>query len=568
MKRWPVVILVVMAVLGAVVPGCRHVPQYYSRLTAADSLMRTNPDSALALLEALTPSPAWGEVARSDGGGEATLTTEADRAYYDLLLTQARYKAYITATSDSDINRALAYYRAHPTDREKLTRALIYKGAVMEELGHPDSAMLYYKTAEATAAPDDYFNLGYTKMRMGTLYRDYYSMDGKPLELYEEALPLFIKCNNLDYEYICLNHIGCSYRESDPLKAEGLLRRALSISLHKKDTVNYLEDLHALTVLYYYNKDYTKALDLIHTASFLNKSKMSFSFCTTAANVYAKMGLPDSALSFLKLASQLDYLDNDEYKMYFLESEAEIKLAQGDTLNYMRLTQQESRISDSLIMNTQKPAITKIENTFYKVNMEATNKRLSKAMNVILVAIFMTIILALGIIAYNRRANAYRLIINELRKESGKQLKNLDELQKKFDSLQIQDNNIRQFIATQLDMLRGITANCYHAPNNKLNEEIKKTIAFQDENKHMWLLIYDYIDAEYNNIISDTHKKFPGLNDKEVLLLALSCMNFSYIRITRILGCPNPTRVRTLKTRLAETIGYPINDYISFFNHH
>ena len=31
----------------------------------------------------------------------------------------------------------------------------------MEELGHPDSAMHYYKTAEATAAPDDYFNLAY-----------------------------------------------------------------------------------------------------------------------------------------------------------------------------------------------------------------------------------------------------------------------------------------------------------------------------------------------------------------------------------------------------------------------
>ena len=29
----------------------------------------------------------------------------------------------------------------------------------MEELGHPDSAMHYYKTAEATAAPDDYYNL-------------------------------------------------------------------------------------------------------------------------------------------------------------------------------------------------------------------------------------------------------------------------------------------------------------------------------------------------------------------------------------------------------------------------
>jgi hypothetical protein len=48
----------------------------------------------------------------------------------------------------------------------------------------------------------------------------------------------------------------------------------------------------------------------------------------------------------------------------------------------------------------------------------------------------------------------------------------------------------------------------------------------------------------------------------------LSCMNFSYIQMAIILGYPNPTSVGTLKTRLAEKIGYPINDYISFFNHH
>jgi hypothetical protein len=42
-----------LMVLGAVVPGCNRVPRYDGRLTAADSLMRDDPDSALAVLEAL-----------------------------------------------------------------------------------------------------------------------------------------------------------------------------------------------------------------------------------------------------------------------------------------------------------------------------------------------------------------------------------------------------------------------------------------------------------------------------------------------------------------------------------
>ena len=89
-----------MAVLGPVGSGCRRaVMRYDGRLVVADSLMAVAPDSALAVL---------GDLATD------SLASEGDRAYRDLLLTQARYKAYVSATSDSTINRALDYFRAHP----------------------------------------------------------------------------------------------------------------------------------------------------------------------------------------------------------------------------------------------------------------------------------------------------------------------------------------------------------------------------------------------------------------------------------------------------------------------
>ena len=106
MKHLPVVILLMVAALVAVVTGCRGEVRYDARLTAADSLLTTAPDSALALVTALD---------------SASLASEGDRAYHDLLVTQARYKCYITATSDSDINRALAYNRAHDGEQEKLS---------------------------------------------------------------------------------------------------------------------------------------------------------------------------------------------------------------------------------------------------------------------------------------------------------------------------------------------------------------------------------------------------------------------------------------------------------------
>ena len=146
MQRQPISPLIIILAVVAFLTACTPAAHYDGRLAAADSLMHDRPDSALAILQALHPD---------------SLATQGDHAYRDLLLTQARYKCYITATTDSAINRALHYYRRHSHEQEKLTRAYIYKGAVMEELGHPDSAMHYYKTAEATAAPDDYFNLAY-----------------------------------------------------------------------------------------------------------------------------------------------------------------------------------------------------------------------------------------------------------------------------------------------------------------------------------------------------------------------------------------------------------------------
>ena len=39
--------------LVAMVTGCHRAPRYDSRLMAADSLMRSNPDSALAIINAV-----------------------------------------------------------------------------------------------------------------------------------------------------------------------------------------------------------------------------------------------------------------------------------------------------------------------------------------------------------------------------------------------------------------------------------------------------------------------------------------------------------------------------------
>ena len=221
MKRLPVVILVMLVVLVAVVTGCSRAPHYDSRLVAADSLMRTLPDSTLALVEAVSPD---------------SLSSEGDRAYHDLLLTQARYRCNIIATSDSDINRALAYYRSHPADREKLTRAYLYKGAVMEELDYIDSAMLFFKQAQATADIRDYANLGQINTRIANLYRRYYGDSEICFTKYKQALHYYQLTGNKPLQQNCFFNMANCAADSAIANYEQYYRQAYNLAVELDDS--------------------------------------------------------------------------------------------------------------------------------------------------------------------------------------------------------------------------------------------------------------------------------------------------------------------------------------------
>ncbi|MBR5727871.1 MAG: tetratricopeptide repeat protein, partial [Muribaculaceae bacterium] len=91
MKHLSAITLIILLLLIS----CRQERAVSPRLVELDSLIAVAPDSAAALLEAI---PA------------ASLHDPEDRAYHALLITQAKYKAYIPATSDSAINLAVDYY--------------------------------------------------------------------------------------------------------------------------------------------------------------------------------------------------------------------------------------------------------------------------------------------------------------------------------------------------------------------------------------------------------------------------------------------------------------------------
>jgi len=125
-------ILTILA--GCMFAGCGG-RKVNNMLAHADSLIsKEQDDSAMAVLEKM---------------GEKGLIDEGDIAYYNLLMTQVRYRLYLPPLPDSTmINKSIEYFKGNGKDNEMLTRSYYYKGVTDEERGNVKSAILNLKNAE------------------------------------------------------------------------------------------------------------------------------------------------------------------------------------------------------------------------------------------------------------------------------------------------------------------------------------------------------------------------------------------------------------------------------------
>ena len=123
-------ILALLLILAST--ACQHRTPITSVFAEAESLMYTHPDSALTLLQAI-PNP-------------EQLTGKA-QADYALLLTQAKSRNRIYATSDSLIRIAVDYYQ-HSGEMGQKAKTLLYLGDVLMDMERYADATLPLKQAE------------------------------------------------------------------------------------------------------------------------------------------------------------------------------------------------------------------------------------------------------------------------------------------------------------------------------------------------------------------------------------------------------------------------------------
>jgi tetratricopeptide (TPR) repeat protein len=514
-------------------------------LCRADSLMNNHPDSAYAILQ---------KAGKQDN--------KRDRAYYDLLITEAKYKVYIPATSDSLINVAVDYFSDNK-DREKNTRAMIYKGAVMSELGNAEEAMKWYKRAESNAAKDDYYNLGYSKMRIAELYQNQFIADSTAILKYKEALPYFNRLSNVNYQLKCLGEIGGIYRKFNDDSAMFYINK--SIKLAKETGHNY--DLYvSYTILagyYYFKNDYKKAKDIAvftinNGAEYLDATE-SYYF---ASDSYAILGNVDSAEYYLKMFPKSL---NAPQRIEYYGSLADIEKAKGNLSKFIVYFKKSEFINDSIANNSLQFRLHDTEQKYDNLGLSLRNEQMKSEINRLamaaLIAVILVLVTLIIIMRYRHNAKVDKIEIDAMRYE----------LEQSLEMISAKDDinaDLKRTIDSQISITKDLveTSYKYEFDTAKFMKRFRESMTEGKSGSDFLASMRPYVNATHNDMLTRIQSEFPALTSDDIDVISMVCCNFPLNVMMLYLGYTNTHSVSNKKHLIAKKLGaQTIEDYIKTF---
>ena len=279
MKNNIALIILLIAFLSV---ACNERQSNNRQLILADSLMQSRPDSALCILQDISMEK---------------LTTQADSAYYVLLLTQARDKNYVVQTDDSLIRYAVAYY-----DKTNDVR--------MQAKAH------YY---------------------WGCVYRDM----NRQAEAFREfliAAPLTEKAKEKRQLGLVYNNIGFIYNiQGFNEKADSIYQLMEVIAQEVKDTVLWSEALSRQASINlmkggnYFSMTEQKLLNAFVVADKMEHNGLKADISASLSNLYSRMNQGEKALYYAKLNLSLRKDTARSYHAFLILGDAYYKCEQYDS---------------------------------------------------------------------------------------------------------------------------------------------------------------------------------------------------------------------------------------------
>lgn len=528
-------LLYVFLLFALCVVGCSR--KVDSRLVLADSLVENRPDSAYVILRSVNPD--------SLSGGE-------NRALYSLLMSQAMYKCNVRAKNDSLINIAVDYYKS-TDNRANYARSLLFKGAVLYEMGEKEEALRFYKQAESVADTSNYDFIGYVNLRMAEVYTYSYIQNQEHIPKFRKALSNYKKSGNTKYQLSCLSGLSSCFRVHNMDSAYYYMDVMANLARTVGDSVKLYMALATKARAYESENKDREAIAIGRPVSrFQEKIPLVANVDYDLCRAYAKIGNLDSALYFFRKLPTENLSDRE--RVFRLVAETQIALAQKDYKKAYQCKDYSSKLADSIIDRARQMELFETEKRFdrQQLLLQTVSLKKEKTVAYFIVAVI-AIILLLGWICWLKRKAKLReqqLLIEQLQTVVSTSRNIIND--KSQDAMMLQGillqviDNIRYFIdlSYRYNQQPGIFF-------NKFKERIKKTRLPDD----FWKDFQYFVNSKYGNILSRLKERCPDLSDDELHIVGLMCCGYSYIEIAICMGYTNPNYVSTKKLRISKKIG-------------
>lgn len=276
-------------------------------LLLADSLMQSRPDSSLYLLEQIS---------------DPQKIKNADRAFYYLLLTQAKYKNCILLQNDSSIQIAVDYYKKN-VDKERLAKSYFYLGCVyLEQKKLPTAIDFYLKAVDVMPKDRDSIFSSMIYSHLGDCYSEQ-DLNKTALSMYKKAHTLCVRWDSLRTCYN-LKNIGNAFlleRQWD--SAYYYYQQALPIAFSLNNSGLLSAIYKNMATLYNEQNKFVDADACISRAlGYLSEGESYMAACSIKGDIMDNMNKKDSAVHYWTIGagSSNAYVKTSSYHSLFLES--------------------------------------------------------------------------------------------------------------------------------------------------------------------------------------------------------------------------------------------------------
>ena len=607
-NKYIICIWAILLVLSCTNTHTESSPTLLPELAQAENCMYAYPDSALHILEKMTPPKA------------------ADKYQYAtwcLLLSQAKIKNYIELESDSLISIGYKYFQQKENPQRKALAGYLEGIYYNDEKHDAETALKYYlKAATEIEKTEDYQLAHLIYAGIGDIYV-YRSLVDYAITAFQKAYDFAKSSNNKVYISSALSYLGRAYSiKPDVDKSISYYKDALDVAIKADDKISATIALNELAVVCAaYSKDYKQALEYALEALHINKDKESLPNYLTVGNIYRQLKMNDSAQYYLDKAATSDniYTACGAYQaLYYLNRTVPQNYAKAMIYCDKFYTCIDSitkiKHGKEIIAMKEKYDHEKLLNE--KKTLQIENERIIR--NNLYILLFIVIVIACLIFLYQRkliqkertiqmqeeqlRIYSLRIHENEMQMAQNRvhimqlseqlaaneelhetmleQQNGLDELKRKNENLQKETILLQQNMAEYSQKMQGkfktqlTSFDAMAEENSRLrNREeflckllipyIKPLDSLIKSPKQLtivqWAEVEENINKLYNNFTLRLKEQFPSFTENDLQVCCLIKLRISVSNMAEILNI-SPASVSKRKQRIKEQIIKELGD--------